>query len=406
MILKGKAKECEIVGLKDEESGMPAHVIVVGLGIAGSGIAATLARRGFQVTGVEQFAPLHERGSSHGDTRIYRRVPHEGDVYVGMASESLAGWRAWNELAGEKLLVECGGIDAGPAHSPMVAAAEELCLRYGQAFELMSGETFNRRHGHFNLPGDWRVVFQPESGVVRPDATRSFLHRLAREAGARLMHGTPVLGIESSAAGVGVEMAGETLIGDAVVVSAGSWLSRMFPELDLPLRAERRVLAWHRPDAAENLMDGRLPIFCFDADGGWYGMPTPDGRIKIGHDKHLRQRVDPENQPIAPGDEDAAFLEACVGRYFRGFEARVDAMKPCIYTIAEDHHFLVDWHPAHANVLLFSCCSGHGFKYAPVYGEIAADLIAGRERPELGLFGLARGGVGVTRFGPGNPVAG
>ena len=160
---------------------MPAHVIVVGLGIAGSGIAATLARRGFQVTGVEQFAPLHERGSSHGDTRIYRRVPHEGDVYVGMASESLAGWRAWNGLAGEKLLVECGGIDAGPAHSPMVAAAEELCVRYGQAFELMSGETLNRRHGHFNLPGDWRVVFQPESGVVRPDATRSFLHRLARE---------------------------------------------------------------------------------------------------------------------------------------------------------------------------------------------------------------------------------
>ena len=103
------------------------HVIILGLGIAGSSIAATLASRGYRVTAIEQFSPLHERGSSHGDTRIFRPVPHEGPVYVAMAKACLPGWRIWNQAAGEDLYLECGGIDAGPEDSPMVQAAESLC---------------------------------------------------------------------------------------------------------------------------------------------------------------------------------------------------------------------------------------------------------------------------------------
>jgi sarcosine oxidase len=374
-----------------------AHVIVVGLGIAGSGIAATLAQRGFRVTAVEQFSPLHERGSSHGDTRIFRRVPHEGDVYVGMAEASYEGWKAWNTAAGEELFVECGGIDAGPESSAMVRAAEQLCWRYEQPFEVMSGETFSGRFPHFKLPADWRVVYQAKSGVVRPDATRMFLHAMAREAGARLMHETPVLGIAADASGVTVRTENETLRGDFVVVSAGSWLPKLLPEVGLALRAERKVLAWHPVVDGGDLMDGRLPAFVLDDDGGWYGMPTQGGRIKIGHDKHLRELVDPEVGVTAPNATDEAFLRGC-GRYLRGFHEEPSEMKACIYTITEDHHFLVDWHPQHGNVLMFSCCSGHGFKYAPVYGEMAADLIEGKDRPDLAQFRLGRNVGGATRF--------
>jgi sarcosine oxidase len=127
-------------------------------------------------------------------------------------------------------------------------------------------------------------------------------------------------------------------------------------------------------------------------------MPTPGGAVKIGHDKHLRQRIDPDRPTTLPDAEDLAVLSPCVERYLSGFAEQPAAMKACIYTIAADHHFLIDRHPDSANVLIFSCCSGHGFKYAPVYGEIAADLIAGKSRPELDLFRLARGHVPVTRF--------
>jgi sarcosine oxidase len=373
------------------------HVIVLGLGVAGSSIAATLAHRGFQVTGIEQFSPLHERGSSHGDTRIFRRVPHEGAVYVEMAAASFEGWRAWNRMAKDALFVECGGIDAGPEQSRLVQSAEKLCEQYDQPFELMDGQAFNRRHHLFKLPMDWRVVYQPSSGFVRPDATRSFLHELARDNGARLLHDTAVLGIEYLVDGVGVRTAQEMLSGDFLVIAAGSWLPKLLPELQLDLSTERRVLAWFQPTTASEICDGSVPIFCLDADGGWYGMPTPDGRVKIGHDKHLRQKIDPDQPPIPPNAGDAAKLSSCIREYFAGFNERPSEMKPCIYSIAEDHHFIIDRHPMHSNVLVFSCCSGHGFKYAPVYGEIAADLIAGKSR-DLDLFRLGRGSVAVTRF--------
>jgi sarcosine oxidase len=374
------------------------HVIVLGLGIAGSSIAATLAGKGFRVTGIEQFSPLHERGSSHGDTRIFRRVPHEGEAYVQMAGESFDGWQAWNRLAGENLFVPCGGIDAGPEESALVRAAEELCLRHEQPFTLLKGAAFNRRYPRFKLPADWRVVYQPASGFVRPDATRTFLHRTARAHGATLLHDTPVLAVEPLPNGARVRIGRETLTCDFLVVSAGSWLPKLLPELEFPVAAERRVLAWFQPQVAEKLCDGRMPIFCLDADGGWYGMPTPDGAVKIGHDKHLRQRIDPDQATTQPNTEDAAMLSPCVARYLSGFEAQPSAMKACIYTITADHHFLIDRHPESANVLIFSCCSGHGFKYAPAYGEIAAELIAGNSRPELDAFRLRRGDVAVTRF--------
>ena len=373
--------------------------IVLGLGIAGSSIAATLASRGHQVTAIEQFSPLHERGSSHGDTRIFRRVPHEGPLYVDMAAVSLQGWRTWNAMAGEDLYLPCGGIDAGPEGSHMVAAAENLCREYRQPFQLFSGTAFNREHPHFNLPAAWRVVYQSESGVVRPDATRAFLHRQARASGARLLFHDAVLAIEPSSANVQVQTMKETLTADTLVVAAGSWLPALFPELNLHLSIERRILAWHRPSSEQGRESlARMPIFIFDADGGWYGMPTPSGRLKIGHDKHLREAIDPSDQPILPNAEDVAKLSACIPTYFHGFERKPDEMKPCIYTITPDHHFLIDRHPSHSNILIFSCCSGHGFKYAPAYGEIAADLLASKPRPELTAFALHHTIPKINRF--------
>jgi sarcosine oxidase len=381
-------------GLEVGMSGKP-QVIVLGLGIAGSSIAATLAERGYEVTAVEQFGPLHERGSSHGDTRIYRRVPHEGAPYVDLATRSLEGWKAWSKLAKDPLLVQCGGIDAGPAESPMVRSAEELCRQYEQPFRTMSGSELNTELPNFNLPADWQVIYQPSSGFVRPDATRTFLHRLATEFGARLLFNTPILGIEPSSKGVLIRTANETLECDHLVVSAGSWLPKLFPELGLSLSPERRVIAWYSP--LGQLDPARMPIFCLDAHGGWYGMPTPDGRIKVGNDKHLRQKIDPDQPAAPPGPEDIERISG-IWRYLTGFAQTPSEIKTCIYTIAPDQHFIIDRHPSHGNILIFSCCSGHGFKYAPVYGEIAADLLASQPCPGLEMLRISVSRVPATRF--------
>ena len=371
------------------------HVLVLGLGIAGSSIAAHLAAKGYRVTGIEQFGPLHDRGSSHGDTRIFRRVPREGAAYVGMATQSWDGWQAWGRLAGEPLMVTCGGIDAGPEDSAVVAASEDLSRTHGLPCDILTGAAFNQRHPLFNLPPSWRVAFQPKSGFVRPDATRVFLHAWARSNGARLLHDTRVDGIDPGPNGVAVRTANETIEGDILIASAGGWMPKLFPDLALPLSPERRVIAWF--DAAV-ATDGSVPIFCLDGEGGWYGMPTPDGTIKVGHDKHLHQRIDPDNPTLEPDAADAARLSPCVQRYFNGLSSEPAAMKACIYTLTPDKHFVVDRHPAHENIVLFSCCSGHGFKYAPAYGGIAEDFIRGVARPDLAVMALKRSGQRTVRY--------
>jgi sarcosine oxidase len=199
---------------------------------------------------------------------------------------------------------------------------------------------------------------------------------------------------------VSVHVAGRTVTGDVLIVAVGSWLPKVMPDLPMIPTAERRVMAWYRPTTSENLLGMRFPIFVLDADGGWYGMPTPDGAVKIGHDKHLRQGIDPDQPPAAPNAADAERLAPCIRNYFTGISQTPSALKPCIYTLADDHHFIIDWHPRHSRVLIFSCCSGHGFKYAPEYGDIAADLVSGKPRPDLAPFSYNRTGAGVTRFGP------
>lgn len=367
-----------------------AHVIVLGLGLAGSAIAATLAERGHRVTALEQFAPLHERGSSHGDTRIQRRVPHEGPQYVALADASWPEWRRWGALAGEDLLVSCGGLQAGPPGVASVARCFELARQYGHPCEALDAGAVAARFGHYRLPADWEAAYQPDSGFVRPDATRTYLHARARDLGAELRFGVRVQAIDPDAAGVTVQTADGPVTADRLVVAAGAWLGKLLPGVGPALAPERRVIAWFAPDRPAPLADGRLPIFIFAADGGWYGMPTPDGLLKLRHDKHLRQAVDPDAPSLPPDDADAALLGQCVARYFRGFSPVPVKMRACLYTISPDLHFSIDRHPQDARILIFACCSGHGAKYAPAYGLIAADMVDAVARPDLAAFALDR----------------
>ena len=158
--------------------------------------------------------------------------------------------------------------------------AERLCYANRQKCEMFTGAAFNRRYSHYNLPAKWSVAYQPSSGFVRPDATRTFLHRWAASFHARLLHNTPVIDIDARSTSVTVRTQHEAISGDFLIVAAGSWLPKVLPELNLSLSAERRVLAWFQPDQLEPLWDGSLPIFCLDSDGGWYRDADPGGHAE------------------------------------------------------------------------------------------------------------------------------
>jgi sarcosine oxidase len=360
-------------------------VAVVGLGIAGLSICARLALAGHDVSGFEQFEPLHKRGSSHGDTRIMRLTPGEGEIYVRLARRANAIWRAWEGLAGRPFIEWTGGLMAGPRGSAFVAACQRLsrtpaALIRGDAIHALT-------RGAIALPYDWDVFRQEDCGVIAADAARAFLVKQATLWGAKLHHNVAVVApIESTKLAIN----GETLGFDAVIVAAGAWAGTLLPEFAGRLAVKRRVVGYFRTETPR-----LLPVVCCDDEVGLYGMPAPRGLYKFGF--HAFGGATDADCVREPDADDEKLLAQHAALLLPSHDPKPVRMARCLYTVTPDENFLMAPSAADERVLLFSPCSGHGFKYAPVFGQLAEEWLNDKPSPELLAF--LRGGGGVNRLG-------
>lgn len=368
------------------------RVAVVGLGIAGLSICARLAEAGHTVSGFEQYEIMHARGSSHGDTRIFRLTPGEGDIYVRMAERALPTWLDWQNRAGTKLLLWTTGLMAGRSDSAFVTACERLSQLHNHHHMMLRGDTTaGKTRGVIRFPADWRVCLQEECGVLFADAARRFLIRRCEALGVKLHADTPIAGPLD---GPSLTIKGEKHQFAAIIVATGSWLPRLLPETANLLVSKRRIVGWLKP---EKPLAYTPPVICVDNDAGLFGMPAPDKTYKIGLHS-VGEAVDPDNPP-GPNAGDAALLFQQAAMYLPMHDPTPIAMKRCLYTMTADENFLIAPSQAHPRVLMFSCCSGHGFKYAPAFGDIARDWLEGRDRDELHVFGLKERAVSATQLG-------
>lgn len=361
-------------------------VAVVGLGIAGLSICARLALAGHDVLGLEQFEPLHENGSSHGDTRIMRLTPGEGEIYVRLARRAGESWRTWEGLAGRPLIEWTGGLMAGPRGSPFVEACQRLSRTPAA---LLRGDAIHPlTRGYVAMPYEWDVFRQEDVGVIAADATRAFLMRQAAKWGARLLHKKKII---APIEGLTLNIDGETQTFNAVIVAAGAWAGALLPEFAGRLAVKRRVVGWFESDAPR-----MLPVICVDNEEGTFGMPAPRGYYKLGLHA-IGGAADPDNVRD-PDDADALLLGEQAAFLLPNHRPEPVRMQRCLYTVTPDEHFLITPSAANERVLLFSACSGHGFKYAPVFGELAEEWLSGKVSPELEAFGLHRR-ADVNRLG-------
>lgn len=361
-------------------------VAVVGLGIAGLSICARLALAGYDVSGFDQFEPMHTHGSSHGDTRIMRMTPGEGDVYVSLARRAGEIWRTWEGLAGQPLIEWTGGLMAGPQGSPFVEACVRLSKRPAAALRGDAIHPLTR--GYIALPYDWDAFRQEDCGVIAADATRAFLLRRVPRWGAKLRHGVK---IEAPIEGTTVRVNGERHEFDAVIVAAGGWAAQLLPEFAGRLAVKRRVVGWFKTENPR-----LLPVMCIDNEVGVYGMPAPRGLYKLG--LHAVGGATDPDDVREPDDEDAKQLGEQVELLLPKHDPKPVRMARCLYTVTPDENFIIAPSKANDRVLLFSACSGHGFKYAPVFGELAEEWLNGASSPELEAFATSRPG-GVNRLG-------
>lgn len=349
-------------------------VAVVGLGIAGLSVCARLALAGHQVFGFEQYEPMHTAGSSHGDTRIMRLTPGEGDTYVRLARRAAPLWRTWEGLAGQPLIEWTGGLMAGPQGSPFVANAARLSEKPAA---IMRGDAVHAlTRGYMAMPYAWDVYRQEDSGVIAADLTRKFLLRQAPRWGARLAHGAK---IEAPIEGVTLKINGEAQAFDAVIVTAGGWAGTLLPEFAGRLEVKRRVVAWFATETPR-----MLPVICADNELGVYGMPAPRGLYKLG--LHAVGGATDPDDVREPDDDDEELLSQQAALLLPKHNPRPVRMARCLYTVTPDENFLITPSSAHERMLMFSACSGHGFKFAPVFGELAEEWLQGAPSAELASF--------------------
>jgi sarcosine oxidase len=372
---------------------LSADVIVVGLGAMGSATACELARRGARVLGLEQFTPAHDKGSSHGQTRIIRTAYYEHPAYVPMCRAAFAGWHRLEQEVGRHLLTGCRCLSVGTPDSEVVAGVQAAAKEHGLAIETLSGEDHARRFPMFHLsPGEMGVVEQEAGFLYVEECVQAHLER-AIALGATLHFREQVLLWETRPGGVTVQTEGATYEARSLVLTAGPWAGSVLGSPGAALRVMRQVVVWLKPSNPEDFRRDRFPIFIAGTPlGHFYGLPMIDeSGVKIARHYGAPELLSPTEIDSNPRPEDEEPVREFVRRYLPGADGPVSRASVCRYTLTPDRHFIIDRHPTEENVALAAGFSGHGFKFAPVVGSILADLaLEGKTTWPLDLFRASR----------------
>lgn len=390
-----------------------ADAIVVGLGAMGSSVTLRLAQRGLRVIGVDQFAPPHDRGSTHGETRITRLAVGEGAEHVPLVRRSHELWRELEGATSTSLFEQVGGLVIGARDNSFLQRTRAVATAHGIAHDNLSTAQLRAGYPMFEVPAGTEAYFEPEAGYLRPEAAVTAQLALARGAGARLRLDEPIRSWTASSSGVAVATGATTFEADILVLCAGAWITKLVPELAATFGVYRQTLFWFGVGRGHEAL-ARMPVFIWEMDegaagvadpfahleAGFYGFPPVDGRagpIKLATERY-DATVDPDDRsgaaadPPTPADRAAAeaFHARYLARYFPWVAPQPVRVASCLYTCTRDSRFVIDRHPDHANVWIVSACSGHGFKHSPAIGEALAQQIAdGGSRIDLRPFALA-----------------
>jgi sarcosine oxidase len=372
----------------------PQDVIVVGLGAMGSATAFHLAAKGARVLGFDRYHPPHQFGSSHGLTRIIREAYFEHPSYVPLVQRAYELWADLEQLSGRKLLRQTGGLMIGPPDGVLVSGARRSAEEHKLLHQVFSSAELRARFPIFSPEENTVGIWEPRAGILFPELAVQTHLELAVKRGASLKFNESVLRWEPEGEGVRVFTDKGVYRAGRLVLSAGAWLGALLGgPADLPLSVERQVLLWFEPRAqAELFQPEHCPIYIWEyaPHRFFYGFPDLGDGIKAAV-HHEGQRSDPETIQREVSEHEVETMRSLLRRFLPDADGVLKSSVVCMYTNTPDEHFLLDYHPAHPLILVASPCSGHGFKFSSVIGELAATLLASRQPSfDLSLFRIKR----------------
>lgn len=380
--------------------------IVVGLGAMGSATLYHLARSRASVLGLDRFAPPHDRGSSHGDTRVTRLAIGEGGHLTPLVARSHELWRGIEAETGARLLTPCGGlVISSPASTASVHVEDffdntiAAARLHGIAHELLDAGQIRRRYPQFEVRDDELGYFEPDAGFVRPEAAIAAQLELARRHGAQIHTGETFAGWHRDGGEICVTTDRGRYRARRLILAAGAWTPEILGE-DFRgfFRVLRQVLFWFAIRTnAERFVPGRCPIFIWELQGPAqviYGFPAvdgPSGGVKIATEQYGEETEPEAVRRSVSATEIRAMFETYVGPYLPDLSSECLKARACLYTRTPDAGFVIDRHPACDAVTIVSACSGHGFKHSAAIGEaVAGWALDGASRIDLSPFRLGR----------------
>lgn len=366
---------------------MQYDLIIIGSGSVGAAAGYYARKAGLNVLMTDAHMPPHQHGSHHGDTRLMRHAYGEGEKYVPLV---LRAQTLWDELAttsGEDIFERSGVVNLGPADSTFLNTVAQSAAQFSLPVEHLDATAVMKRWPEITVPQNYQAIFEPNSGVLKSELAIKTLIAMAKDAGCAQLFNCPVTAIKSDANGVTIETSEGSWQGKKLLLTAGTWVKQLYPEL--PIQPVRKVFSWFQADGRYS-QKNHFPAFTGELPNGdqFYGFPAVDDALKIG--KHNGGQVinSPEERKAfgavaTDGSEAFSFLRQIlpgIGGCLHG--------AACTYDNSPDEDFIIDTLPGQPDVLFIGGLSGHGFKFATVLGEIAAQF-AQQQTSEFDLSAFA-----------------
>ena len=373
--------------------------IVLGTGGVGSAALFHLARRGARVLGLDRFGPGHDRGSSHGQTRLIRQAYYEHPDYVPLVQRAFELWHELEQLEGTTLYRQVGLLQIGAESGEVIRGVRASARRHDLPIEELSAAECQHRFAGFRVPDSCRAVFEARAGILLVEqCVRAHAQQAVRQ-GAEIRSGETIEHWRLEGDRVVVQTDRGRYTAARLIVTVGAWAGQLLGELGVPFEVRRKPLYWFAANSDVYQADRGCPGFLYDLPQGcFYGMPQIDPLgVKVAQHTGGAVVADPLTVDRSVDVADQEVVSRFVEGFLPALSTHPSEHTVCMYTMTPDAHFVVDRHPEYPQVVFAAGLSGHGFKFTSVLGEALAQLtLDGAARPPIGFLSLARPGLKQT----------
>ena len=372
------------------------NVIVVGLGGMGSAATYQLAKRGLRALGLEQYTLNHPMGSSYGHSRVIRQAYFESPAYVPLIQRAYELWQQLQEESGESILRITGGLMLGEPASAVYRGSLDSAIEHSLNHEVLDANAIRSRFPELT-PTDELGMFEQIAGIIRPERAIDAHLSIAQQNDAELHFEEPILDWKSDSKSVVVRTQKREYSASKLVLTVGAWAPQFFG-LELPLRVTQQTLFWFEPFSGFDLFrPPHFPVYIWQVSQDseiygfpWLALPGEPRGVKVAF-FYRDLVIDPNSIRTPVESHEIDEMRDVLRTRIPNLPGKLVHAQRCLYTETPDHHFIIDRHPEYPNVILASPCSGHGYKFCSVVGEILADLVErDASRHSLDLFSIDR----------------